>query len=204
MTVNFLRSSGWQARRARVVGASDGPMAKHSVRSIHPCRRAEPSSAAVLDFGGTTGSGHCAACATFRPRAADPSIAVTGIPREIRGSWSLWTVATRSRNLVGDRVLPLFLHDEGRNLQPTARHIWHAAGQMLSSRSTWIAPESAGFYSEVSTAAEHHGHPVYEEMIRLHQKRLERERENKHYSFDARRRGIQKIGLAPVRRAQTR
>ena len=41
------------------------------------------------------------------------------------------------------------------------------------------------------------GHPLYEELLRFHQGRPERERQNKRYAFDARRRAIERIGLLP-------
>ena len=59
--------------------------------------------------------------------------------------------------------------------------------------------ESARIFEQVTTAAEGHGHPLYEELLRFHQGRLEREKENKRYAFDARRRAIERIGLPAVR-----
>ena len=53
--------------------------------------------------------------------------------------------------------------------------------------------------SDVSSAAEKHGHPLYEELIHFHHGRLKRERENKRYAFEARRGAIERIGLAAVR-----
>jgi hypothetical protein len=71
---------------------------------------------------------------------------------------------------------------------------------MLSPRCYLDGGESARIFAEVTTAAERHGHPLYEELLRLRHGRLERERENKRYAFDARRRGIERIGLPAVRR----
>ncbi|MCX6627951.1 MAG: hypothetical protein NTW28_10025 [Candidatus Solibacter sp.] len=59
--------------------------------------------------------------------------------------------------------------------------------------------ESNRVFAEVTTAAERHGHSLYEELMRFHHGRLERERKNKCYAFDARRRGIERIGLPAVR-----
>lgn len=59
--------------------------------------------------------------------------------------------------------------------------------------------ESARVFEEATTAAERHGHPLYEDLLRFHQGQLERERESKRYAFDARRRAIERIGLPAVR-----
>jgi hypothetical protein len=59
--------------------------------------------------------------------------------------------------------------------------------------------ESTRIFGEVTTAAEHHGHPLYEELLRFHHQRLGREKENKRHAFDARRRAVERIGLPAVR-----
>jgi hypothetical protein len=59
--------------------------------------------------------------------------------------------------------------------------------------------ESSRIFGEVTTAAESQGQPLYEELVRFHQGRLDREIENKRLAFDARRRAIGRIGLPAVR-----
>ena len=69
----------------------------------------------------------------FVPGQPIPSIEVTGIPWEIRGYWSLWTVAIRSAEWCKERLLALFLHDDGRVLSPSARHAMVAGAGAVSS-----------------------------------------------------------------------
>lgn len=136
----------------------------------------------------------------FVPGQPIPSIEVTGVPWEIRGYWSLWTVAIRSEGWAKERVLALFLHDDGRVLPPTARHLWTLLLEQTPGPVRYLdGGESTRVFAEVTTAAERHGHPLYEELLRFHHGRLERERKNKRYAFDARRRGIERIGLPAVR-----
>jgi len=136
----------------------------------------------------------------FLPGQPIPCMALEGVPREISGTWSLWMVSTCNLNIERHRVLPLFLQEDGRSLPATARHIWDVLLDSCPVPHRFLtASESAGFYSDVSVAAQQHGQPVYEELIKCHEKRFHTEMENKHRSFDVRRRSIDKIGLAAVR-----
>jgi hypothetical protein len=97
-------------------------------------------------------------------------------------------------------MLALFLHDDGRVLSPTARHIWALLLEQMPSPVRYLdSGDSSRIFAEVTAAAERHGHPLYEELVQFHSGRLGRERENKRYAFDARRRAIERIGLPAVR-----
>jgi hypothetical protein len=136
----------------------------------------------------------------FVPGQPIPCLEVTGLPWEIRGFWSLWTVAIRRAEWGKERVLALFVHDDGRVLSPTARHVWTLLLEQMASPGRYLdGAESDRVFAEVTAAAERHGHPLYEELMRFHRGRLERERENKRYAFDVRRRAIERIGLPAVR-----
>ena len=136
----------------------------------------------------------------FVPGQPIPSIELTSIPWEIRGYWSLWTVGLRSAEWRKERILALFQHDDGRVLAPTARHVWNLLlEQMPTPRSYMAGSESSRVFAEVTSAAERHGHPLYEELLRFHHARLDKERERKRNAFDVRRRIIERIGLFAVR-----
>jgi len=106
----------------------------------------------------------------------------------------------RAESWIQQRVTPLFLHDDGRILLPTARRIWDF---MLSD-----APEVQGYLSGSEAlaafdrqheAAEVQGKSEYEELVRLHRAHLAREREKGAYAFEARRHALDRIGLPTVR-----
>jgi hypothetical protein len=97
-------------------------------------------------------------------------------------------------------MLPLFVHDDGRCLQPTARHIWE---ELLGN-----PPEPAGLFAgqvakdkfgQIWQAAESQGRSIYDELLQHHQSRLAKDRERGEYGLAARRRMVQRIGLAAVR-----
>ena len=52
-----------------------------------------------------------------------PCLRFVSLPAEVVGYWSLWRISLDGQNLRDAKVLPLFLHDEGRVYLPTARSI---------------------------------------------------------------------------------
>ena len=136
----------------------------------------------------------------FVPDQPIPSIEITGIPWAIREYWSLWAVAIRNVKWRKERVLAFCRHDDGRVLHPTVRHLWSLLLEQIPNPGCHLdGSESARAFEGVKTAAERHGHPLYEELLRFYQGRLDREKQNERYAFDARFRAIEGIGLPTMR-----
>lgn len=62
-----------------------------------------------------------------------------------------------------------------------------------------IGADSIQQHAAATSAAEHLGRPLYEEMLRLHRLELQSARDRKEHSFDSRRRTIERVGLSAVR-----
>jgi hypothetical protein len=138
------------------------------------------------------------------PRVAEgqpiPCLTLPGLSPDSRGIWSLWRIAIHTADWHRQRMLPLFVHQDGRCLQPTARHIWE---ELLTG-----PPEPGGLFagevakmrfSQVWAAAETHGRSMYEELILKHDRQLAEDRQRGEHSFAARRRMLNRIGLPAVR-----
>ena len=139
----------------------------------------------------------------FLPGQPIPLLWLAGLPEGVRGFWSLWKIAiyTIDRSWNRQRVIPLFLHDDGRCLLPTARYIWE---QLLSGtggelRGYLKGTEAIGAYERLREAIEKQGRAVYEELVRVHREFLNREREKGTYAFEARRKAMMRLGLPAVR-----
>lgn len=201
MTVNYLENAGGAAEKAKAGWKLRWPDGTTTTSAVFTLADAESQPAAAhLTLEEPRIRGIATRVPRFVPGQPIPSIEVTGIPWEIRGYWSLWTVAIRSAEWCKERVLALFLHDDGRVLAPTARHLWSLLLEQMPNPGRYLdGDESTRIFAEVTSAAERYGHPLYEELLRFHQGRLGRERENRRYAFDARRRAIERIGLPAVR-----
>jgi hypothetical protein len=96
--------------------------------------------------------------------------------------------------------MPLFLADTGMLYMQTARHIWdYLVGEEPIIQFYLDIQESQVLFSKIQKVAEEQGRPVYEELLQEHREYIFREREKADYTFTARRRIIERIGLPQVR-----
>jgi len=96
--------------------------------------------------------------------------------------------------------MPLFVHQDGRVLLPTARSVWDRLLSHSPQPTSFIDDQTAGDAFTTSRAsAEAEGQTLRDELLRLHEEHLGRERQKGEYAFAARKRTIQRIGLPEVR-----
>lgn len=131
-----------------------------------------------------------------------PRIAVKGLSAQIQGFWSLWQVALRSsgRNVV--RILPLFSHNDGRTLLPTARLVWEKLvqeGTKTQDRGLIEPSASMEAFERLRQEAERHGENLFQSLHTKHEQRIVSEREKGRYAFHVRRQALNRIGLPEVR-----
>ena len=136
----------------------------------------------------------------FAPGQPVAHIRILGISGDVRGIWSLWRVEVRAIHKREQRVMPMFLHDDGRVLTPTARHIWD---HLVSSSPHVVkhieGEEAKRGFERVLDVAEVQGKAAYDELVQSHRRRLAVEREKGVYAFAARRQALERIGLPAVR-----
>jgi hypothetical protein len=136
----------------------------------------------------------------FAPGQPIPIVSIPGLSGEVQGVWSLWRIAIATMDWNRRRIMPLFLADNGMVYMPTARHVWD---QLLAAtaqvRSVLDADVSQAAFIKLQNAAEEQGKPIYEALVQEHQVRITREREKAKYTFAARRKTVERIGLPQVR-----
>jgi hypothetical protein len=136
----------------------------------------------------------------FAPGQPVPIVSIPGLSMEVQGVWSLWRIAIATVEWNRQRVMPLFLADNGMVYMPTARHVWD---QLLAAstqvRSLLDVAVSQAAFAKLQSAAEEHGKPIYEARVQEHRVRIAREREKADYAFAARRKTVERIGLPQVR-----
>ena len=98
-----------------------------------------------------------------------PTIVLPGLPTGVQGLWSLWRVVFSTTDWHRQRVMALFLHEDGRLLLPTARHIWD---QMLSYEIEVVehiqGAEAHHAFVRLREAAETQGQSIYDELVLAH------------------------------------
>lgn len=139
----------------------------------------------------------------FAPGQPISAIEVPGVSDKVSGLWSLWRIAIRTQDGQEQRMLPLFVGDDGRTLGPTARVLWDRMIEMDDG--VKVAPghltgsAASDAFAAARAAAEANGRSVFQELVDRHRDRLLRERKKSVQAFAARRRAIERIGLPQVR-----
>ena len=135
-----------------------------------------------------------------------PGVRIQGLPSTVSGIWSLWEI---SQNTASDaqqvsnkrRFLPLFVSDDGRVYQPTAKRIW----DLLLTQTIELAgfdltgEDAVAAFTKSQELATQYGEKLYAEIATEQRSWLNREAEKMDYAFSARRRVIDKVGLPAVR-----
>ncbi len=131
-----------------------------------------------------------------------PCLRFASLPAEVVGYWSLWRIAIDSQSVRDVRIIPIFHHDDGRNLVPTARHIWDA---LMDERpdvelmGTKTGDGVTTVFRRLRVDAERLGEDAFHELYARHQRRLKEEQEKGQYAFQVRRGALALLGLAEVR-----
>ncbi|MBF0181809.1 MAG: DEAD/DEAH box helicase family protein [Magnetococcales bacterium] len=136
----------------------------------------------------------------FAPGQPVPVVLLPGIASHVSGAWSLWRIALIGIDEPRQRFLPIFVHDDGRVLQPTARRIWDQ----------WLAVEgrvtarldgdaSRSLLEKSQEIAEAQGLALYQELLASHERLLIQERETAQYAFSMRRQAMERLGSSEVR-----
>jgi superfamily II DNA or RNA helicase len=207
MTVSYLLSHGGGAERRGRVWDLTWPAAANTgtMRSVafHSRDANDVPGAAYIGLEDPRVRGLAERLPLFVPGQAVAGVRLADISGEIRGYWSLWGVRVRSRwgnaEDGGERIMPFFLHEDGRVLPPTARHIWDrlVAGDTILECRQASAP--GNILEQMTRTAEEYARPLYQELLQRHRERLARVREKGEYAFTVRRQTINRIGLAAVR-----
>ena len=136
-----------------------------------------------------------------------PCVRFASLPAEVVGYWSLWRIAIADNSTLGQslrdvKIIPIFHHDDGRNLVPTARHIWDALMEdrpEVEQVGTKSGPDVEDVFRRLRTEAERLGENAFHELYARHQQRIKREQEKGQYAFQVRREALGRLGLPEVR-----
>jgi len=137
----------------------------------------------------------------FVPGTPVPILRLDGLSSDIQGYWSLWEICLDSNNYRERRIISLFLHDDGRVLEPTARKVW----EDLIDSTPYVMGMQSGEQMETVCRQLWEKIKVYGENVFLslklsHQQRIEREQHKGEYALQARRQATGRVGLENVRR----
>ena len=120
----------------------------------------------------------------------------------IVGFWSLWRISLDTQSARDARILPLFHHDDGRLLLPTARRIWDSLLDEqpdVVQMGTPPAEEVQRVLPRLRSEAERQGQDLFETLLSRRHQQLKKEQEKGQRAFQVRREALNRIGLPEVR-----
>jgi len=201
MTANYVAAHQGSFKRSGRAIELRWPNEQEPRLVAFPTKKGEvPTSAEILSLEHPRIRGLLSRLPRRAPGQAIHRITMEGIPPIIQGFWSLWQIGMLTSDRRRHRALPVFVHDDGRILQPTARFLWDE----LNAK-PWRLVEGppsadvAGAFARCEQAATEQGREVYLQLRQKHLNQLQLEQEKAEYSFRARRKLLASIGLPEVR-----
>jgi superfamily II DNA or RNA helicase len=131
-----------------------------------------------------------------------PYVRFASLPAEVVGYWSLWRIAIDQQSLRDVKIIPIFHHDDGRNLVPTARRIWDVLMEdrpEVEQVGIKTGGDVESIFRNLRAEAERLGEVAFHELHARHEQRLKREHEKGRYAFQVRREALGRLGLPEVR-----
>jgi len=205
MTVNYLRANGGEVRaRSREDGGSwdltwpDGSTQLDTV--FTPADAERYPAATYLTLENARVRGLAIGLPVFLCSQPIPVIRLAELPPDLNGIWSLWRVSLESLDRREQRVVPVFVHDDGRLLGPSARGVWDALlSAQCEPERTIVGAEAVEAYETAYAAAEQEARPEFDELLASHHSAIGAERDRGKLAFESRRKAIGRIGLDAVR-----
>lgn len=129
-----------------------------------------------------------------------PAVRIVGLPESVRGVWSLWEISLAADDFSRRRFLSVFVNDEGRAFQPTAKRIWDLLlTEQVEQIKTDATQDPNDWFRRSKSAAIAQGERVFSDLVTEHKTRIEEERGRALYAFEARHQAIGRVGLQTVR-----
>jgi len=129
-----------------------------------------------------------------------PAVRIDGLPDSVKGVWSLWEISLAADDFSRRRFLSVFVNDEGRAFQPTAKRIWDLLlTEQVEQIKTDATQDPHDWFKRSKSASIAQGERVFSDLVTEHKTRIEEERGRALYAFEARHQAIGRVGLQTVR-----
>jgi hypothetical protein len=130
-------------------------------------------------------------------------LVIPEVSNRVNGFWSLWRVGLSTLEGRAQRIVPVFVTNEGQVLHPTARVIWDRLIELGAGLELHPPPVAGGdenrAFEQSRAAAEEQGQTLFSELLQNHREGIGRENRKMAAAFAARRRAIERLGLPQVR-----
>ncbi|MFI3409829.1 DEAD/DEAH box helicase [Citrobacter braakii] len=137
-----------------------------------------------------------------------PSVAVKSLPAGANGYWALWSIRLVAGHERRCQYMPVYIKPNGQYYATASQRVWDA----VCSKEFEILPQDLAvesslhqsIYSLMHKVAQEEGKAIFESMLTANQTDLDNQFEKGEYSFNARKKAIERVGLPEVRQFRLR
>ena len=137
-----------------------------------------------------------------------PSVAVKSLPAGANGYWALWSIRLVAGHERRCQYMPVYIKPNGQYYATASQRVWDA----VCSKEFEILPQDLAvesslhqsIYALMHKVAQEEGKAIFESMLTANQTDLDNQFEKGEYSFNARKKAIERVGLPEVRQFRLR
>lgn len=137
-----------------------------------------------------------------------PKARIRTLPAGANGYWSLWSIRLSAGQDRKCQYVPVYIKLNGQFYATASQRVWDAVCanelDVLSQHEACISEEKKDIYALLHQAVQQEGKSVYANLQAEHLANWENQREKGEYSFRARKRAIERVGLPEVRQYRLR
>lgn len=137
-----------------------------------------------------------------------PCVRVKSLPAGANGYWALWSIRLVAGQERRCQYMPVYIKPNGQYYATASQRVWDAVCSkefdILPQELAAAPVEHQSVYALLHQAAQQEGKAIFESMLAATQTDLDNQYEKGEYSFNARKRAIERVGLPEVRQYRLR
>lgn len=137
-----------------------------------------------------------------------PCVRVKSLPARANGYWALWSIRLVAGQERRCQYMPVYIKPNGQYYATASQRVWDAVCSkefdILPHELAAAPAEHQSLYALLHQAAQQEGKAIFESMLAATQADLDNHYEKGEYSFNARKRAIERVGLPEVRQYRLR
>ena len=137
-----------------------------------------------------------------------PCVRVKSLPAGANGYWALWSICLVAGQERRCQYMPVYIKPNGQYYATASQRVWDAVCskefEILPQELAAAPAEYQSVYALLYQAAQQEGKAIFESMLAATQADLDNHYEKGEYSFNSRKRAIERVGLPEVRQYRLR
>lgn len=137
-----------------------------------------------------------------------PRVAVKSLPAGANGYWALWSIRLVAGHERRYQYMPVYIKPNGQYYATASQRVWDAVCsiefEVLPQDLVVESSLHQSIYALMHKVAQEEGKAIFESMLTANQTDLDNQFEKGEYSFNARKKAIERVGLPEVRQFRLR